>query len=659
VTPGEWGGPCLDDGQCTDGLECTDDSCDLDQRRCHFSAVDSRCADDVYCNGVELCAPGIGCRGGEPVACSDGTACTIDACDEATRACLHSPRDADGDGDPDGNCMGGHDCNDTDPAVSSDAVEICGNHVDDDCDGDVDESGCDAPEYDTCARTFAIDASGTFSLSAEASALDYSATCEKTTPQTRDIVASIVVPPGRGADVDVVLTTPSADGGLGMAFASRCGRASAELACASGLSSPDRTGVARLTVHSLDPGTYSLTLFTDSPPVTLSVEFRPPSAKPENETCGTAKPLSEGDHVRVPLATAATDLSTRCDGGQGELVYEFSLDAPRDVHLHATAEDAYGTPMISLRDAACGEIACREAPNDDLFRRALPAGRYFAAVSATGPSDVDIVLETFAPSAPPADESCAGAPALTSGRTQIVELAGHTDDIDTGCTIGTPDAAYLLALDRASDVLLVESFSDGDDGSVSLAAAACPTGKSLVCSSDGPSPERATMRALAKGSYRVVVESVLGLPASVTAFTRSAAPATLVPFSDSCEASPTEIPASGGLLQGNTANAADDYSASCDVGGSAGGRDQVLHLRLDEPSRVIFDARGSAYAVIVDVRRGDACPGVEITNGCSAGYVRNRSFLDLSLAEGDYWVTVDGYDGSSGAWMLDVYVGPK
>src|SRR6185369_5396088 len=35
VTPGEWGGPCLDDGQCTDGIESTDDSCDLDQRRCH------------------------------------------------------------------------------------------------------------------------------------------------------------------------------------------------------------------------------------------------------------------------------------------------------------------------------------------------------------------------------------------------------------------------------------------------------------------------------------------------------------------------------------------------------------------------------------------------------------------------------------------------
>jgi hypothetical protein len=329
------------------------------------------------------------------------------------------------------------------------------------------------------------------------------------------------------------------------------------------------------------------------------------------------------------------------------------------VHIHAASQDDYGTPIISFRDAACAELACREEPNDDLFRRALPAGHYFAAISATGPSDVDVVLETSPPSTPPADESCAGAPALTPGTTEVVELADHVDDIDTGCTVGSPDAAYVLALDRASDVLLVEATSDGDAGSVSLASAACPTGKSLVCSTDGPSPVRAALRGLSKGEYRVVVESELGLPASVTAFTRPASNATLVPFSDSCEASPAEIPPTGGLFQGNTANASDDYSASCDVGGSGGAADQMLHLRLDEPSRVIFDARGSAYAVIVDVRSGEACPGVEMTNGCSAGYVRNRSFLDLSLTTGDYWIQIDGYDGGSGAWTLDVYVAPK
>src|SRR5215471_18970870 len=39
--PGEWGGSCLDDGQCSDGIDCTADRCDVVRGRCHFAAVDS------------------------------------------------------------------------------------------------------------------------------------------------------------------------------------------------------------------------------------------------------------------------------------------------------------------------------------------------------------------------------------------------------------------------------------------------------------------------------------------------------------------------------------------------------------------------------------------------------------------------------------------
>jgi hypothetical protein len=82
-------------------------------------------------------------------------------------------------------------------------------------------------------------------------------------------------------------------------------------------------------------------------------------------------------------------------------------------------------------------------------------------------------------------------------------------------------------------------------------------------------------------------------------------------------------------------------------------------LHLDAPSRVVLDARESTYAVIVDVRRGGACPGDEIPGGCSAGYVPRRSFLDLDLDAGDYWVQIDGYAGASGTWTLDAFVAPK
>ena len=84
----------------------------------------------------------------------------------------------------------------------------------------------------------------------------------------------------------------------------------------------------------------------------------------------------------------------------------------------------------------------------------------------------------------------------------------------------------------------------------------------------------------------------------------------------------------------------------------------MLHLHLDGPSRVVLDGKGSAYAAIIDVRAGPACPGAEIPNGCSAGYDQDRGFLDLELDAGDYWVQIDGYEGASGAWVLDTFVIP-
>jgi len=85
---------------------------------------------------------------------------------------------------------------------------------------------------------------------------------------------------------------------------------------------------------------------------------------------------------------------------------------------------------------------------------------------------------------------------------------------------------------------------------------------------------------------------------------------------------------------------------------------QLLHLRLNRKSRVILDMIGSDYATMLSVRAGTTCPGDELPLACAAGYIPDRSFLDLDLDPGDYYVQVDGYAGNSGAWSLDVYVTP-
>ena len=171
-------------------------------------------------------------------------------------------------------------------------------------------------------------------------------------------------------------------------------------------------------------------------------------------------------------------------------------------------------------------------------------------------------------------------------------------------------------------------------------------------------PVRAEADGVAAGAYHAVVESELGEPVTITALVRAATAPVLVPFADAC-ADAAEVPADGGFFQGNTANATDDFTASCDLGGSRGSPDQLLHLHLDGPRRVVLDARGSQYTTLLDVRTGTTCPGDEVTGGCSAGFTADRSYVDLSLPAGDYWIQIDGYDDDSGPWDLEVFVGPS
>ncbi len=104
---------------------------------------DDDCADGVFCNGRERCAPtdtgadGRGCV-------SEGARCMpTQECDEAGARCVTHCElmpDADGDGYQDISC-GGEDCDDSDPDTHPGAPEVC-----DDADHDED---CDPTTYGT------------------------------------------------------------------------------------------------------------------------------------------------------------------------------------------------------------------------------------------------------------------------------------------------------------------------------------------------------------------------------------------------------------------------------------------------------------------------------------------------------------------------------
>ena len=56
------------------------------------------------------------------------------------------------------------------------------------------------------------------------------------------------------------------------------------------------------------------------------------------------------------------------------------------------------------------------------------------------------------------------------------------------------------------------------------------------------------------------------------------------------------------------------------------------------------------------MRSGATCPGGELMDACYVGAGPNRSFLDIAIGPGTFWVQIDGYAGDRGIWDLDVRV---
>ena len=663
------GGPCTADGQCDDGFDCTFDSCDMEIQRCRFMPDDSTCQNGVFCDGLEVCDNKLGCVLGEPVTCSDGNPCTINTCDEDSQECLSVARDVDQDGDPDGHCGGG-DCDDLDPAINSNADEVCDNGADDDCDDTVDEAQCASPMNDSCLDPLTLTQAGTYAMSSTAASLDYASACGvMNMASASDVVAALEL--AAGPLVDVQLTARPEGGDVALSILGQCDEPGSEIACQNGFDHPDGGRVSKVRARSVGDAANTVLLpaylFSDSPgPMTLRYEVLPASTRPANQTCGTAIPIAPSTPTVASVVDASSDVATACNAQTGDLVYLLQVASTQDVEVFASSVDGDGLPVVSFRNASCAlpddEISCAQgnevATSAYLYRHSVPPGDYYVSVAATAPTDVVVSVELSPPTAPPPDEDCSAPPTAPHNQTIDALLTPHQDDIDLDCLPGAADAAYALELTEPSDVLLLARHSDGDVAAVALAEDPCTAAEVQTCAVDfTQSPERARRRNVPAGSYRVVLESQQNQPMQLTALVRPAVPPTIVPFANACGDVLT-IPPTGGFFQGNTANAQADFDAGCDAGGQpiGGAEDQILRLDLPAQKRVVLDMQGSGFSTVLDVREGPACPGMEMPFTCAAGFYAERSFLDLTLPAGTYFIQVDGYSGQSGSWFLDVHV---
>lgn len=87
----------------SDGVACTDDSCDETNDKIVHTANDANCDNGQFCDGAEYCDPTNDCQNGPAPTLSDGVGCTDDSCDETNDKVVHTANDA--------NCADGNYCN--------------------------------------------------------------------------------------------------------------------------------------------------------------------------------------------------------------------------------------------------------------------------------------------------------------------------------------------------------------------------------------------------------------------------------------------------------------------------------------------------------------------------------------------------------------------
>ena len=654
------GQPCTDDAQCDEGIKCEYFSCNPTYHRCTYTPDDSQCQDGIYCDGMEVCVLHHGCAPGPVVTCDDGNPCTIDHCDEATMSCVRVPRDEDQDGDPDDHCYPKHDCNDQDPTVSSKHAEVCANHKDDNCNGLIDEMPCVVVEGGTCAAAVPITTPGNYALSTLGASLTFGTSCTVSTPAgSANVVAAVTVPAGPNVDLDVWAVSASG-AEVALAIDRECGEAATELTC----NSDPGASSMHARASNVPPGTYYVVVTTAATTsVQTSVQFLPPSPPATNETCASALPLTLGTPTEVSILDPATDLVTACPAGTGLLTYSFTLATAADVRVYATTVEGSGTPVVGLRDPHCtdpaDELACGSSGMRPLFVRNQPPGTYVVTVGGSSPIDVTLVVETSAPTVAPADESCVSPPSITLATEVPVDLSNNDNAIKDGCFAGGPNAAFDLPLAAASDVLLVGRFPEsGDVGAVSLDDSTCTAAGQLACSVDS-TPTRVGKRNVAPGDYRAVIGDSTGQQDTLMVLARPTTPPIAVMGQISCT-NPVTIPAAGGFFAGDTSTSLPHYEESCDGPNQpqGGAPDQTLALTLTTPQRVIFDMEGSTFETLLVLLQGSPCPGMEVPSTCYVGFDTQRSFLDVELTAGQYFVVVDGYAGAKGPWNMAVWVLP-
>ncbi|MEZ4410494.1 MAG: putative metal-binding motif-containing protein [Polyangiales bacterium] len=661
---------CTRSSQCDDGVECTRDFC-ADNNRCVSVTDDTSCDDRVFCNGVERCDARRGCVRGEPRTCSDNSACTIDRCDEATQSCTNAPRDFDRDGDPDGRCASptcdagvptvdggqcwtGGDCDDNDPRINSRLPEICGDGVDNNCNGRVDDAepgGCTRPGHDRCDDPLDVSAGGRFLVPAAGAAGDYPTRCLGGGIPQRDVVARFVL--ASPMDVSVIAST------MGTVVYTQVARAScggmdlgAVLDCVGGFPSTWRA-------RALPAGEYFITLALSGPltgtgDIDLQVAFTPPSPPPMNQTCATALEIpSTGGSVVGDTVGVTDDVSTTCGGTTPDVLYRITLPETSDLSLRLAGGRSDYMQLSLLDDCMRmpSSIRCESGAPAQFNARRLRAGTYYIAVEGRNVASFTLDAEVLPPSDPPAGDRCDNPIFIAVNSSASGTLSNTDSDHNVSCGSGNfRDIVYRFTLESRSDVTALVRGGVSDFYYLAVESRCGDMSSESACRYGNVG--RLTARGLDPGQYFLIIRAVRGTDFDLALDARPSVAPTPVMANDACETA-AMIPSGGGFYTGTTAGLRRDYTAPCISGASS--EDAVFRYRANERQRVLVSTEGSSFNTVAWMTTADRCPGSNLPGACNDDAIVSASAFDVVVDPGDYYLFVAGINSTEGgAYTLTV-----
>jgi hypothetical protein len=643
-------GACVAGGDpCEDDIDCTSESCDEEADRCRRVPDDASCADDVICNGEEVCAVGFGCTAGFPPDCRDDDVCTVDLCREAAGGCVHLPRDLDGDGSAsaDRGCAaaGGADCDDLDPAVHPGAAEVCDDGTDNDCDTAFDLADPDCiPGNDTCAGAMPLEEGVTVTATTRLAVDDYAVPCE--TSSGGDVAFSYTLLETR----DVVLAVASRTGErLSAVLEQACGDDGSSLRCLAGPSLEFRHRGAA-------PDTYYLIVQSDD-----GVDFdvgwtaSAPAPPPAIDTCAGAAeiPSAGGTLPGVTLAGALSDYTPTCTGDalEPDVYYRLVLTEPRKLTIDAWGAPDAETIGLALM-AACGdpstELVCDEGHAARVTRDFVDAGTYYLALEASAADPLTLAVRLDPPIHPPANDRCAGAIDVSGGGSFVGSTDGAYHDYDLSCRLpmAPSDVVYAFETTARTDVTLGLSSEVGYQGYVVALRTDCgDAATETACrSGNGFSFLR---HDLPPGRHYVIVSGAHDTYGDRFTLDVAFASPTAAPEADVCTDA-TDVSA-GGTFVVSTTGCSDDYEPVCAYRTYL--PDAVLSLRLAEPLDVVLDFVPGSSGAHVNWLRGP-CGSDDESLWCSGedpAHVFRRS-----VPAGEYWILVDAASGADATLEVDL-----